>query len=49
LATEEARTRDHVLQQELIRMSAFELRLPAMMMRVDEPRANNLIGGIDYF
>jgi hypothetical protein len=30
-------------------MSTFELCLPAMSMGVDEPRADNLIGAVEYF
>jgi hypothetical protein len=42
-------TSNHILQQQFIGMSAFELRLPAMMMRVDKTRADDLVSCVDYF
>ncbi|OAG00858.1 uncharacterized protein CC84DRAFT_267945 [Paraphaeosphaeria sporulosa] len=37
----------HVVQEELIRMSSLQLRLPSMVMGVNEPGADDLIRTID--
>lgn len=40
-------TGDHVLQQRLVGVAPLELCLPAVMMRVHKPRADDLIGAVD--
>ena len=42
------RTSGHILKQALIRMSPLELRLPHMVMRINESRRHDLAGAVDY-
>jgi hypothetical protein len=40
-------TSDHVIEQLFIRVPAFELSLPTMMMGVDKTGADQLVGTVD--